>query len=202
MFRRVVLFLGVALLSAGCVPVSDGVGDIDKAEPDKNLLGSWLDREREPRRWVVDHPEVKGNPKGLMRVRVVEKGKKLEDLPGKLHMWFYTATIGKETYVNMLVGGTDQDLSKEGGYAKWAADDKRGFFVSLLTPDGDKLSINPGDHEVFDKLMKEAKFKEVSKEYSAVFKTTPGWLTAYLKETGPKPLFARDLKSTIVITRE
>lgn len=184
---------------SGCVPVSDGAGNIDKAEPDKNLIGSWLSNETEPNRWAVDHPTVKGNPKGLMRVRIVEKGEKLETVTSKDTLWFFTATIGKDTYVDALVGGSNADLSREGGFTKWLEDEKRGYFVGHLKIEKDRVTINPGDYEVFEELMREAEFRKVSK--STIFKTTPGWLTTYLEKTGPKPLFALDRKATIVLTR-
>jgi hypothetical protein len=199
MFHRYLMAFIAGALGAGCVPVSDGAGDINKAESDKNLIGSWLDQEREPRRWVVDRPEVKGNPKGVMRVRIADKGEKLESLKAKDALWFFTATVGKETYVNTFVGKPDPDLSQEGGFAKWLQDEKRGYFVGHLKIERDRVTINPGDHEVFDDLMKEAKFSKVSK--SPIYKTTPGWLTKYLEKTGPKLLFAPDPKSTIVLTR-
>ena len=189
----------VALLFTGCVPVSDGAGDIDKAEPDKNLFGSWLDQEREPWRWVVDRPEVMGNPKGVMRVRLVEKGEKFESQKASDTLWFFTAMIGKETYVNVLVGGSDADLNQEGGFTKWSKDPKRGYFVGHMKIEKDRVTINPGDHEVFENLMREADFSKVSK--STIYKTTPGWLTKYLEKTGPKLLFAPDRKSTIVLSR-
>src|SRR5262245_20527989 len=92
----------LAILFTGCVPVANPVGDIDKAEPNKDLIGTWWEQERESRLWIVDRPEVNGNPKGLMRVRVIEPGKTIEDLKPRDAVWFFTATVGQHTYVNML----------------------------------------------------------------------------------------------------
>jgi hypothetical protein len=196
------LFLALsasALLVTGCVPVTEGAGDINKAKPNKNLIGSWLDQEREPRTWVVDRPDVKGNPEGVMRVRIVEKNEKLESQKSKDALWFFTATIGKETYVNALVSDTDPDLSQEGGFKKWSEDPKRGYYAGHIKIEKDRVTIDPGDEMVLDGLMREAKFSKVGK--SSVYQTTPGWLTAYLEKNGPKRLFASDKKSRTVLTR-
>jgi hypothetical protein len=184
------VFFGI--LSAGCVPVTNPVGDIDKAEPDKDLIGSWRDDEREPRLWVVDHPRVKGNPKGLMRVRVVENGKKLEDLKPDDAFWFFTATIGKETYSNLLVVSANPkkhewhpDFGREGEYARWAKHEQRGYWVARLSIRGQAATIDDGDHRAFDSLMKEHKFMEVGEYYV----TPRDWLATYLEKNGPAAIF-------------
>src|SRR5262245_61226968 len=100
MSRPLFVLFAFALISPGCVPVTEPVGDIDKAEPAKDLIGAWKFDDK--RVWVVDRAEVKGHPKGLMRIRVVEEGQKPEETPANNAMWFFTTTIGKHTYANLL----------------------------------------------------------------------------------------------------
>ncbi len=88
-------------LSAGCVPVTEPVGDIDKAEPDKALVGEWNDNRTDQVFCVIDVPEVKGNPKGLMRMKWVGHS-----------TWFYPTTIAKHTYAN-VIQGKELDFGKE-----------------------------------------------------------------------------------------
>src|SRR5205814_1625579 len=92
----------VAITSAGCVPVTEPVGDVEKAEPDKNLVGTWNGSGE----IAIDVPEVKGNPKGLMRA--VSDGK-VNDPENVL--WFFTTKIGKHMYANVvLIGGKLESL--------------------------------------------------------------------------------------------
>ena len=192
MSRAISAFVVVGLISTGCVPVTEPVGDIDKAEPNKDFIGSWLDQEQEPRQWVVDHPEVKGNPKGLMRVRVLEKGKKLEDLKPKDALWFFTASAGKHAYANMLVVSNkpkkvdwEPDFAREGEYATWAGHPQRGYWVAHLAIRGPVVTIDYGNLEAFRALMKKENFMELGEFY----KTTPGWLTRYLEKNDPTGIF-------------
>lgn len=180
MLRR---FLPVSALAAlfcvGCVPVTDPVGDIDKAEPDKELLGTWDASGSE--QWVIDVPDVKGNPKGLMRIRVVDGDKTKET------MWFFTAVVGKRIYANLLIGGDGgkafADLSAEGTYAKWAKGGGK-YFVGLLTFKGDELTLDSGDKKAVEKLMENEKIAKAE-----FYKTGPGWLAKYLEKNGPAAIF-------------
>ena len=193
MSRQFLVILKFVFLSAGCVPVTEPVGSIEKAEPNKDLIGTWRDEEKEPALWIVDRPDVKGNPKGLMRLRLLEKGKSIEDLQPKDAVWFFTTSVSRNTYANALVlsnkpkkVGREPDLAREGGYAEWARHDQRGYWVGHLTIKGPVLTTDPGDHLAFEALMMKQKFMEVGEFY----KTTPGWLTAYLEKNGPE----RDLQ--------
>jgi hypothetical protein len=192
----------VVVLSPGCVPVADPVGDIDTAEPNKDLIGTWKDEETQPRLWVVDRPEVKGNPKGLMRVRIVESGTKLEDVTARDSIWFFTGTAGKELYVNSLQiaeksgSGVAQspDLGQEGGYAEWRRSKERGFYVAQVAIKGPVLTIDPGNHRAFIELMEKEKFPAPREFYQ----TGPGWLAKYLEKNGPKGIFdAGKAKNTL-----
>src|SRR5687768_10097770 len=101
MLRRLLpaLFaVAVAFSCVGCeVSVSEPVSDIDKAEPDKELLGTWSHGEDGKGRVVIDVPEVKGNPKGIMRYT-----------EGKDSYYFFVSAVGKERYANLcLIRGRD-----------------------------------------------------------------------------------------------
>jgi hypothetical protein len=192
MSRRPLVILLCASFSTGCVPVTEPVGDIDKAEPSEDLIGTWEDRDREPPLWTVDRPEVKGNPKGLMRLRVLEKGQKIEDLKPTDAIWFFTATVGKHTFANLLMISNkpkklewDPDFTREGDYARWAKHDQRGYWVGHLTIKGAILTTDPGNHSAFAELMKKEMFPEIGE----FFKTPRGWLTAYLEKNGPAKIF-------------
>lgn len=207
MSRRILMLFAFAILSPGCVPVTEPVGDIDKAEPNKDLIGTWKDKETTPRPWVVDRPEVKGNPKGLMRVRIVEPGQKLEDIKVLNAFWFFTATVGKHTYVNVLVvdsgpdGGKPEliDFSKEGVYARWTEHMDRGYNVAHVEIKGAVATLDFGNKKAFDALMSMNKFQGGR----SVFRTPSDWLTKYLKENGPKEIFTKDKEGLLwTLTKE
>src|SRR5262245_28397449 len=99
MVRRLFPLFAVGLV-AGCVPVTEPVSDIDKAEPDKTIVGKWTATKAngfaasfKTKAVTIDVPDVKGNPKGLMRF--IESSSK-PNVP-ELVSWFYTSTVGKHT---------------------------------------------------------------------------------------------------------
>ena len=140
----------VLVVAPGCVPVAEPVGDIDRAEPDERLVGTWKGTSGDT--WVVDRSPVKGHPKGLMRARVYDAGRAPEGKPNHL-MWFFTATAGKYTYVNLLIDPKgnlfDAGIAEEGAYEKWAAKKDRGYLVGLLALDGDSLKLDGGNAKKF-----------------------------------------------------
>src|SRR5438105_1114186 len=95
----------LALFCVGCVPVTEPVGDVTTAEADNGLVGTWANKNQKDKGVLrIDAPEVKGNPKGLMRMAF------LEDKKGEA-LWFFVATVGKEKYGNILA---DTDPTKKG----------------------------------------------------------------------------------------
>ena len=203
MSRPIPHLLVLAAFTTGCVPVTEPVGDIDKAEPSQALIGSWRDQEQEPRLWVVDHPEVKGNPKGLMRLRVQGKGEKLESLKPTDAIWFFTATVGKHAYANVLAISNkpkklswEPDFAREGEYAEWSRHPQRGYWVGHFTIKGPIATLNYGNLNAFETLMRKENFAEIGQFY----KTTSGWLAAYLEKNGPTGIFDSG-KGTQTLTR-
>src|SRR5262249_31009978 len=156
------------------------LGDIDKAEPDKTMVGTWA-ADDQPAKAVLTvemAPEVKGNPKGLMRMIFLEANK---DLP----VWFFLTTVGKEHYGNLLLDANTNNkegiamLDKEGEYAKWSKGTGRRYYVFHYTPGKDGFVLNFGDEKAVKKLMMDEKIEMDSKQF---FKTPVGWLAKYLQK--------------------
>jgi hypothetical protein len=182
MFRNpLFLVFGAALLSAGCVPVTEPLGDISKAEPDKNLLGAWAGETG----LTITVPEVKGHPKGLMRAVSRQEG---QDPASAL--WFFTTTIGKHSYANIILapgGGLDGvQFDKDGAFAQWQKGSKKRYFIFRYKLDGDKLVVDGGNDKVFANLMKTEKFGQVDSNF---FETPAGWLTKYLGKNDPDTIY-------------
>ncbi len=203
MFRRSLAPVAFAVLaSVGCVPVTEPVGDIDKAERDKALVGTWTVTKSKGlaamlniESLTVDAPDVKGNPKGLMLAGTNGSDPDLG---------FFTATVGKHTYATVFVGTGDNEKAptfhKEGEYAKWKKELKKQFFVFRYTLDGDALTMDCGNLETFTKLMSDAKFEGDGRKHIQHFATPAGWLDKYLAKTGPDKVF--DGTNILVLKRE
>jgi hypothetical protein len=201
MLRR--LFPLFAALCAGCVPVTQPVGDIDKVGPDKALVGKWSAAKARGtpvvfniKSLTVDAPEVKGNPKGLMRA-IMNPGNNESEL------WFFTTTVGKHTYANVLLGAADRTdvprFAGEGNFARWKKGIKR-YFVFRYVRDGDTLTIDCGNNETFAALMKDAKIRGDGGKPFEYFDTPAGWLARHLDKTGPGKLF--DGRNSLELTRD
>jgi hypothetical protein len=187
MSLRVFGLFAVAVLSSGCVPVTEPLGDIDKAEPDKNLIGSWTVSDENKETLAIDVPAVKGNPKGLMRA--VTNGK--PDDPSNV-IWFFTTSVGKHSYANVILtetAATSPPLGKEGEFAKWKQDAKKRYFVFRYTRDGDKLAVDGGNNTAFEKLMAAEKIEMLKDE--GFYATPAGWLAKYLDKNGPETIYDR-----------
>jgi hypothetical protein len=181
MSRWLLGLLALTVLSSGCVPVTGPVGDITKAEPDKNLLGDWNGKTS----LTITVPEIKGNPKGLMRV-VSREGEQGE--PSTL--WFYTTTIGKHSYANIILaqgrGLEGVQFDKDGAFAKWQKEPMKVFFIFRYKRDGEKLVVDGGNEKVVEKLMETEKIERLDNTF---YKTPAGWLTKYLEKNDPDTIY-------------
>lgn len=206
MARSLIAFgIVAALLSVGCVPVTEPVGDVEKAEPDKKLVGKWttqkgdgIAEQFEVAALTIDAPEVKGNPKGLLRgVMKLKNGNESE-------MWFFLVAVGKHAYANILLGTTPENeepkFDKEGAFANWNKRARRAYFVFRYTRDGDKLTLDCGNNEVFNKLMKDEKISGDGGKPIQVYSTPAGWFAEYFGKNAPDEVF--DGTNMIELKRE
>jgi hypothetical protein len=198
MSRSLLACCAAALLAAGCVPVTEPIGDITKAEQDKELVGKWTVTKRdgvvvtdEQDAYTFDVPEVKGNPKGLMRVRRQDKDA----------LWFFVSPVGKHTYANIILGERDLPaFDKEDEYAKWQKAEKKQFFVFRYVRDGDTLTIDGGNAKTFEARMKDEGIEPDKGEHLSFFKTPTGWLAKYFDKNGSDKIY--DGSNSIVLKRE
>lgn len=181
--------LAVVLVFTGCVPVTEPLTDLAKSEPDKALLGKWQPkRDKEMTTVVVDIPNVKGNPKGLMRA-TFSGGKEPPE-----EQWFFVANVGKHDYIQLLVDRS-RDMSvtpsfaKEGSLEAWLKSESRGFWIGKYTIDKDSITIDGGREGAFEELMKREKFTQFGREYSKFYATPAGWLAKHLEKSGPGTIF-------------
>ncbi len=185
------------LLLSGCVPVSEPVGDISKSTPDTDILGSWSEAGdgKKPVVKIEAAPEVRGNPKGLMRMYVPE-AKNLFGTKNDVPIWFFVATVGKTKYGNVCVEpGRSEEFAAfetEGAYEKWAKGANRAYLVFRYDVTRDGLVLNGGDERAFTDLMHNEKIDDEGEPRGAFgrrFKTPAGWLAKYLEKNGSGQLF-------------
>ncbi len=192
MIRRLLPAVAVlALVAVGCVPVTEPVGDVTKAELDKDLIGIWTGSDGKDA-LKIDAPVVKGNPKGLMRWTFAAS--KNEE-----PIWFFVATVGKEKYGNMCLStGEAQkgslDFAKDGAYEKWAKSKTRAYCVFHYTTGKDEISLNFGDEKAFKAVAGEAKLAQVNN--TEVYVTPAGWLEKYLDKNGRDKVFPNGKSET------
>jgi len=199
---RLILVLGIiAVGGSGCVPVTEPVGDIEKAEPNKDLVGLWAAAKKptsDTSRVKIDlAPEVKGNPKGLMQITFL--GFPLD--PEGTQFFFFLTAIGKDQYGNLLLDVKDRplpriaDFRKEGDYGRWARGTGRRYVIFRAAASREKLILNWGDEDAFGALMKDAKIPRddwniTSDDHKVfAFRTPTGWLAKYLEKNGPGRMF-------------
>ena len=186
MLLLVPLVLIVALVP-GCIPVTEPLSDPNKAEPDKGLIGTWHGRSLlgDFGDCVIDSPDVKGNPKGLMRA--VWHKEKANDLTT---FWFFSTKIDKNTYATICLESRGDELEwadfrEEGAFKKWNKGDRR-YYIWWYKLDGDKFTLNYMDREDMKNLWRAENKIEDAGSY---FKTPPGWLAKYLEKNGPETLY-------------
>jgi hypothetical protein len=192
MSLRVAVPLLLLVFAPGCVPSPTPVGDID-AKPDERIFGTWT---RDGSTVVFDRSPVKGHPKGLLRVRVWDKGNDPAKGEHNETDWLFTATVGKHTYGNLLIDSEAKNLNPilgtEGDYEKWFKSKGKYFFVGKLTFARDTFELDGGDEKALEALATKEKFGK-----RGDFPALPvGWLAKYLEKNGPDGLFTGKAVST------
>jgi hypothetical protein len=173
--RLPLLCAAAALLAVGCVPVTAPLGDPDESEPDKKLLGKWTVTKTSgvlDQFYVasveIDAPEVKKNPKGLMRATTDSQGP----------LWFYAASAGKHRYAVVCAGqpGEKQpQFDKKKAFAEWQKG-KPVYWVFRYTLDGDALTLDIGDYNVVQRQFDAAGIASDGGKYFRVYSPTADWL--------------------------
>ena len=203
MFRRYLfpVLAAVALVGVGCVPVTEPVGAVEKAEPDKELVGKWtvtksvgLADAFRLKALTIDVPDVKGNPKGLMRAVMKSDDEK--------PIWFFITTVGKHTYASVILKDDPDrsDFTKEGGFADWKKATGKQYFIFRYARDGNELTIDCGNNDTFNALMSDSKIKGLGAKPIEYYETPAGWLAKYLDKTGPEKIF--DGSNALMLERE
>jgi hypothetical protein len=193
MSRRALVVFALAVLSPGCVPVTEPVGDIEKAEPDKNLVGIWVSTKNTSDVLRIETQEVRGVPKGLMTMTALGTD------PERDPMWFFVSAVGKERFGNLCMnpGGKKDEIlpnfGKDGVYARWSKSKGRLYVVFRYSTAKDEITLNFGDEKAYDSVAKEAKLKEVKE---GLYETPVGWLAGHLEKHGSDTIFpaAKDVK--------
>ena len=193
MSRLWIPLLTSVLISPGCVPVTNPVGDIDKAEPDKELVGTWVSTKNPSDIVRIEVRAVKGVPKGMMPLTV------LGTSPERDPYWFFTGKVGKEKYGNLCMdhgGGKKEVLpnfAEAGAYEHWAGGKSRFYAVFRYTTGKDEITLNFGDEKAFQAAGRAAKLKEPE---DAPFETPVGWLASYLEKNGSDRIFPPEKETT------
>jgi hypothetical protein len=176
----------LAILFTGCVAVTNPVGDIDKAEPDGELVGTWVSTKNPSDIVRFEVRDVKGVPKGMMPMTA------LGTSPERDPYWFFVATVGKEKFGNLCMdhgGGKHEvlpDFGKAGAYEHWAGRRSRFYVVFRYSTGKDEITLNFGDDKAYQAIGREAKLKEPK---DAPFETPVGWLANYIAKNGSARLF-------------
>ena len=186
MSRAHPVLLAFVISFTGCVPVTNPVGDIDKAEPDRALVGTWVSTKNSSDIVRFEVREVKGVPKGMMPMTV------LGTSPERDPYWCFVATVGKEKFGNLCMdfGGRKKDVLPDfgmaGAYERWAGSRSRFYVVFRYTTGKDEITLNLGDEKAYEAIAREAKLKEPK---DAPFETPVGWLANYIEKNGSDKIF-------------
>ena len=190
------IFLVFVMASVGCIPFSQPLSDPAKAEPDKELIGTWnLEKAAEgfePGDYTVEMANGKMAPKGLM---VFKKGNST--------YVFYVSEVGEFTYTTLLFVDT---LSKpflvDEAYKTWSKQVKKEYDISRYVIKNDELIIR------FSSYTADIDYRKTLRMYNITilngFGTAGPWITPagaladYLKKEGPDVLFP---KESVVLKR-
>jgi hypothetical protein len=189
MCRAIPVLVAFATLSPGCVPVTNPVGDIEKAEPDNALVGTWVSTKNPSDIVRFEVREVKGVPKGMMPMTA------LGTSPERDPYWFFVATVGKEKFGNLCMdhgGGKKEvlpDFGAPGAYEHWAGSRARFYVVFRYSTGKDEITLNFGDEKAYQAVGREARLKEPK---DAPFETPVGWLANYIEKNGSDKIFPAD----------
>jgi hypothetical protein len=192
---RCLSLLAIAALLPSCIPVTEPLSDVNKAEPVEGLVGKWrAEKKDRDYYWLeIDRTEVKGNPVGLMRMTT----RGMVTNPGN-RGWLYSTQLGKHTYLaspTEYVPGRNSnyhpfstpDFDREGEFAAWVKRDRRRYFLAHYTLDGDRFTLYDCIPENLEAVMKAGKIARTATDDA--YGTPPGWLAKYLTENGPEKLF-------------
>ena len=193
MSRRFLVLFAFAVLSSGCVPVTNPVGDIDKAEPDKALLGTWVSTKNPSDIVRFEIREVKGVPKGMMPMTV------LGTSPEREPYWIFVSTVGKEKFGNLCMdtNANKRDVlpnfTNADVYEEWSKSKSRVYVVFRYSTGKDEIILNFGDEKAFESV---AKAEKLIKKKDELFETPVGWLAKYIEKNGSDKIFtdAKDVK--------
>ena len=203
--RQIVIFALTAFLT-GCIPVTEPLSDVSRAESDAQLFGAWAWKHEvigKVRRIVIDAPLIEGNPKGLIRVR------NLDDLHAE-PTWMFPTLIGKAAYLSIIDstsnGEKQFDFLRPGDFAKWQVQMKSDYTIIHYRVESGMLTLNSGDKAAFAKLMKKEKFDQPGPERrlpegvppsaDPYYNPPSGWLANYLGKNGSEGLFPKKLDQT------
>jgi hypothetical protein len=188
MFRRLIPL--VAILSAGCVPVTEPLTPVEKAEPDKALVGTWKLTYakltgRDPQLLRIEADPGKGNPKGMMKF-VIVKGAREEPI------WVHLSKIGTERYGSAYMASFKDiafaDFGKDGAYEAWKKGEGKWYLVFAYSVENDELQIDLGHCRSTDNLMQGEKFP-VDPAARIAYRAPAGWLVQGLEKNGKDFLF-------------
>lgn len=186
MSRAIAPFVALSLISTGCVPVTNPVGDIDKAEPDQELVGTWVSTKNPSDVVRFEVRPVKGVPKGMMPLTVLGTD------PERDPYWCFVSVVGKEKFGNLCMdhgGGKKEvmpDFGMAGAYERWAGSRSRFYAVFRYTTNKDEITLNFGDEKAFQAAGRAAKLKEPE---DAPFETPVGWLSNHIEKNGSDKIF-------------
>ena len=173
--------VAVSLSVSGC-DSNNPLSDPQKSKADERLVGEWLNRGSDGD--VYYHARHAGEklPACMMRVVGVKHSKgKVE--PAEEFLVFPTF-LGDKTYLNVVVLGKDDKLSKSLDEKGWKAEAVDSYMLYKYKFDGDKLVMYGIDEEAKRKAIKSGKVKGTVGNNSAKFTDTTENVAHFVMEAG------------------